>query len=91
MSDEVLNSVSPTLQEPPEETSRQRHQRKVNAEALERKRNKKKPVKIEIETVHDSRGKAKYRKVFFMPNGMKHAVLMHKSEVERLKAQKKIP
>ena len=73
-----------------EETPRQKHLKKLNAEALKLKRSKKKPTKIEIETVHDSRGKIKYRKLFYMPSGTKHAVLISKSEVERLKAQKKI-
>ena len=73
-----------------EETPRQKHIKKLNAEALDRKRSKKKPIKIEFETVFDSRGKPKYRKVFHMPSGMKHVVLVHKAEVEKLKAQKKI-
>lgn len=94
MSDEVSGPNNGPAQQPPqqtpEETQRQKHMKKLNAEALERKRNKRKPIKTEIETVYDSRGKIKYRKVFYMPNGMKHVVLIHKGEIEKLRAQKKI-
>lgn len=74
----------------PEETPRQKHLKRLNAEAAERKKNKKAPEKIEIELVYDSRGKPKYRKVFFMPNGNKYRVPIAKGEVAKLKAQKKI-
>lgn len=87
MSDDLANIQIDEI----EETPRQKHVRRLNAEALNRKRSKKKPIKIETETVHDSRGKVKYRKVFYMPSGMKHVVSISKHEVERLKAQKKIP
>lgn len=84
MSDDTSN-----IDDEIEETPRQKHLKRLNAEALSRKRSKKKPIKIEIETVHDSRGKIKYRKVFYMPSGMKHAVLMRSSEAEKLIKQKK--
>ena len=74
----------------PEETPRQKHLKRLNAEAAERKKNKKGPVKVEFEMVYDTRGKPKYRRVFFMPNGNKYRLPVDKAEVETLKAQNKI-
>jgi hypothetical protein len=74
----------------PEETPRQKHLKRLNAEAAERKRNKKEPIKTEYEMVYDTRGKPKYRKVFFMANGNKYRVPISKGEVRKLKEQKKI-
>ena len=74
----------------PEETPRQKHLKRLNAEAAERKKNKRGPIKTEIEMVYDTRGKPKYRKVFYMANGNKFRVAIAKGEVQKLKAQKKI-
>ncbi len=70
---------------------RHKHLRKLaaEAEALKKEKENTKPIKIEYEMVHDTRGKPKYRKVFFMPNGNKHWVYVDpkSSEITRLKAQ----
>ena len=47
MSDEIASIPTDEI----EETPRQKHVKKLNAEALSRKRSKKKPVKIETEIV----------------------------------------
>lgn len=71
---------------------RHKHLRKLAAEAAALKKAKQntKPLKVEIEVAYDTRGKPKYRKIFYMPNGNKHSeYLSEKSaEVQKLKSQK---
>lgn len=73
---------------------RHKHLRKLaaEAEALKKLKAETKPLKIEYEVVYDTRGKPKYRKVFYMPNGNKHSeyISSKSSELSRLKAQKKL-
>ena len=87
MTDEVAQPSSADDSSP-----RHKHLRKLaaEAEALKKTKDNTKPLKIEYEVVYDTRGKPKYRKVFYMPNGNKHREYVSPKVAEKLKAQKKI-
>ena len=54
---------------------RHKHLRKLaaEAEAIKKEKDATKPLKIEYELAYDTRGKPKYRKLTYMPNGNKHS------------------
>lgn len=74
-----------------EGSPRHAHLRKLaaEAEALKKAKSNQKPVKVEYELVHDSRGKPKYRKILRMPNGNKHWVYVDpkSSELNEIKSR----
>lgn len=90
----MSEQLSTAPQAEDDSSPRHKHLRKLaeEAEALKKqKENQKHLVKTEIEIVHDTRGRPKYRKVFRMPNGTKHTTYINPKspEVEKFKAQKK--
>lgn len=78
-------------QDAEESSPRHKHLRKLaaEAEALKKEKANSKPSKIEYEVVYDTRGKPKYRKVIYSPNGNKYWVYVDpkSSELSRIKAQ----
>lgn len=71
---------------------RHKHLRKLaaEAEALKKAKANSGSIKVEYEVVHDTRGRPKYRKVSYMPNGTKHREYVSPQVAASLKERKKL-